>query len=89
LQLIVWSKYDYLYKYLYRLNEINSADSTDSLETIRLKLLGQNGEITSALKNLGKVDPALRKEKGAEINKIKSCIQEALIEKKNRLLQKY
>jgi phenylalanyl-tRNA synthetase alpha chain len=59
-------------------SEKASAKTTAELESLRVKYLGKKGEITQQLKGLGKMPPDQRKTIGAEINKIKSEIQETL-----------
>ncbi|MDN5279295.1 MAG: phenylalanyl-tRNA synthetase alpha chain [Clostridiales bacterium] len=59
-------------------SEKKSAKTTAELEALRVKYLGKKGEITQQLKGLGKLPPDERKARGAEINKIKTEIQESL-----------
>lgn len=66
-------------------HEIALCASLKELDDIRVRLLGKTGEITSLLKELGALDPALRKERGAEINSLKNIINEAIELKKNYL----
>jgi len=47
--------------------KIAAADS-DTLEELRVSLLGKNGAITAELKTLGAMDPDARKARGAELN---------------------
>jgi phenylalanyl-tRNA synthetase alpha chain len=59
------------------LDRIGQADAQE-LETLRVAMLGKNGSITAALKSLGGMAPETRKEAGAEVNRIKALITEAL-----------
>ncbi|HUW80726.1 MAG TPA: phenylalanine--tRNA ligase subunit alpha [Acidocella sp.] len=53
------------------------ADS-QALEELRVSLLGKSGSVTMQLKSLGAMEPELRKAFGAELNRIKNLITEAL-----------
>ncbi len=57
--------------------ELAVADS-ERLEELRVSLLGKNGTVTVALKQLGAMDPEARKARGAELNVLKTAIAEAL-----------
>ena len=59
-------------------NEIEQADSIDALEAIRVRLLGKTGLITEQLKRLGALDPDARKAAGAEVNRIKQTLSDAI-----------
>lgn len=59
-------------------NEIEQADSIDALEAIRVRLLGKAGLITEQLKRLGALDPDARKAAGAEVNRIKQALTDAI-----------
>lgn len=59
-------------------SERKSAGTTADLEALRVKYLGKKGEITQLLKGLGKLPPDERKNVGAEINQIKTEIQDSL-----------
>jgi phenylalanyl-tRNA synthetase alpha chain len=56
---------------------IASADS-EALEALRVSLLGKNGSLTAALKQLGGMEAEARKARGAELNLLKNIITEAL-----------
>jgi phenylalanyl-tRNA synthetase alpha chain len=64
---------------------INSCDSSAALEEQRVALLGKKGKITEALKTLGAADPETRKTLGAELNKLKNEITDAIEAKKAAL----
>ena len=49
-----------------------------ALETLRVDYLGKKGHITALMKNLGGLSPEERPAVGAEINKAKDAVQEAL-----------
>ncbi|WP_010297779.1 phenylalanine--tRNA ligase subunit alpha [Candidatus Odyssella thessalonicensis] len=58
--------------------EIQSCQSLRDLDEIRVRLLGKSGEITALLKTLGALPPEERKEKGAEINHLKTVVAETI-----------
>lgn len=66
------------------LDRIGQADAQE-LETLRVAMLGKNGSITAALKSLGSMEPEARKEAGADINRIKTQITDALTARKTVL----
>jgi phenylalanyl-tRNA synthetase alpha chain len=57
--------------------KIAIADS-ETLEELRVSLLGKSGAVTAALKTLGGMDPEARKARGAELNILKNVITDAL-----------
>ena len=67
------------------LKQIENAKNTYELENIKVSVLGKNGVLTSALKELGKIDADERKAKGAELNVIKEEILQKLDTKKSSL----
>ena len=69
------------------LREIESAPSLDALDTLRVALLGKNGAITAALKSLGSLPADERKARGAEVNKLKDRLADALAARKSSLEQ--
>lgn len=64
---------------------IAACASTAALEEQRVALLGKKGAITEALKTLGQATPEERKTLGAELNKLKTEISEAIEAKKMAL----
>ncbi|MEZ5511724.1 MAG: phenylalanine--tRNA ligase subunit alpha [Gammaproteobacteria bacterium] len=60
------------------LSAVTQAETVNALELVRVQFLGKKGEITEQLKNLGKLPPEQRREAGAEINRVKDAVQEAL-----------
>ena len=69
------------------LQAIEAADDAVSLDTVRVQFLGKKGELTDLLKGLGKLPADDRPAAGAEINKVKSVLQEAISSKKETLDQ--
>lgn len=67
------------------LHTINSADSLESLEQLRVSLLGKKGEITESLKALKDATPEERKSRGAELNQLKGQITQAIEARKAAL----
>ncbi len=63
------------------LDRIRQADAQE-LEALRVALLGKNGSVTAALKSLGGMEPEARKAAGAEVNRIKTQITDALAARK-------
>ncbi len=59
--------------------------SSSALEEQRVALLGKKGSITEALKTLGQATPEERKTLGAELNKLKTEITDAIDAKKAQL----
>jgi phenylalanyl-tRNA synthetase alpha chain len=59
------------------LGEIGTADA-ESLEALRVSLLGKNGSVTMLLKSLGGMDSEARKAAGAGINLLKTQITDAI-----------
>lgn len=67
------------------LTALQSAASLKELEDLRIRYLGQKGEITQQLQELGKMSPEERKARGAELNILKTQLQEALTLRKAQL----
>lgn len=57
---------------------IEGASDLNSLETIRVKVLGKSGELTLMLRELSKLDPSVRKERGQELNVLRNEFQQAI-----------
>ena len=64
---------------------IAAAATLDALEAQRVGLLGKNGAITAELKALGKLSPAERKARGAEVNAAKEKIGDAIAARRQAL----
>jgi len=62
--------------------EIEAVTDLLSLDQLRVGYLGKKGEVTSLLKNLGKLPGNERREAGQEINKVKQAIQQMLEDRK-------
>lgn len=60
------------------LAQINAADSTQSLDDIRVQFLGKKGSVTTQLKELGQLPAEERKAAGAEINQVKQQLFTAI-----------
>jgi len=65
-----------------RLDEIAQADSLESLDALRVALLGKSGVVTAALKALGSLSPDERKLRGAEVNRVRERVAEAIAARK-------
>lgn len=59
-------------------SELATTDNLEQLENFRLKFLGKSGLLTLSLKELGALDPEIRKTRGAELNVIRDQIINAL-----------
>ncbi len=68
------------------LSGIQSAISTETLESLRQQFLGKKGELTQVLKSVGTLAPEERKSVGAAVNQAKDEIALAIEEKKVSLL---
>lgn len=64
---------------------IAAATSVPALEEVRVQYLGKKGAVTEQLKMLGKLSPEDRPAAGAEINRAKEAIQEAVFERRASL----
>lgn len=60
------------------LAEIESAATPDTLEKLRVRLLGRKGEITAQLKALGSLPPEERPAAGKAVNEAKNAISAAI-----------
>ncbi len=69
------------------LKEIQSTCEMDALESLRVQYLGKKGVLTEKLKELGKLPKEQRREAGQKINLIKASVQQALEEKKIKLVE--
>ena len=54
------------------LNEVEKAESSKSLEQIRVKYFGKNGSVTELLKQLSSLSVEEKKEVGKKLNSFKS-----------------
>ncbi|HEY6942438.1 phenylalanine--tRNA ligase subunit alpha [Dokdonella sp.] len=67
------------------LDRIAAADSLEALDAQRVALLGKSGVVTAALKALGSLPPDEKKARGAEVNRAKERIAEAIAARKANL----
>ena len=63
--------------------ELESCETLISLEELRLKYFGKNGEVTSILKSLSKLSEKDKKEVGKKFNLFKQNFFKNLEKKKN------
>ena len=66
---------------------IESAADLAALDALRVELLGKSGSVTALLKTLGSLSPEERKTRGAEVNRVRDAISEALNLRKSALDQ--
>ncbi|MFY2765424.1 phenylalanine--tRNA ligase subunit alpha [Arenimonas sp. MALMAid1274] len=69
------------------LAQIAAADSLDTLDALRVALLGKSGSITGQLKQLGALAPDQRKLAGEAVNRAKDAVGEAITGRKSSLEQ--
>ncbi len=62
-----------------------AATSPDMLEVVRVEALGKKGAVTSLLKELGRIPPAERRERGQAINALKEEVVAAIDARKAEL----
>ena len=67
--------------------EIAAADNLETLDLIRVRCLGKNGELTALLKALGSLPADERKAAGQDINNAKQAVQQLLEARKSSLEQ--
>ena len=67
------------------LTDVGAALDSAALESVRVKYLGKKGVLTEQLKNVGQLEPQLRRETGQRINLIKKVVHEALESRKTEL----
>jgi phenylalanyl-tRNA synthetase alpha chain len=68
------------------LADVAGAPDMDALEATRVAVLGRKGRVTQMMKRLGGLDPAQRRETGAQLNRIKDAVQAALDGRREELL---
>jgi phenylalanyl-tRNA synthetase alpha chain len=64
------------------LADIAAADAPDTVEALRVALLGKSGRVTALLKQLGTLPADQRKAAGESINRARDAISQALSERK-------
>jgi phenylalanyl-tRNA synthetase alpha chain len=57
---------------------IEAAADVRALDGVRVQALGKSGALTSLLKGLGQIDPEARKSRGAELNRLRDELTQAL-----------
>ena len=67
------------------LRDIEAASSLEALDAVRVGLLGKNGAVTAALKALGQLSGDERKARGAEVNRVKERLTDAITARKASL----
>ncbi|MBY0280662.1 MAG: phenylalanine--tRNA ligase subunit alpha [Alphaproteobacteria bacterium] len=68
--------------------KVGNCQDLQSLEEIRIHLLGKTGLITNELKTLGQLAPEDRKAKGSEINALRDSLAELINHQKDELQKK-
>ncbi len=66
-------------------NEIERAPDLQSLEALRVRLLGKQGEITAKLKSLGSMDAEMRATEAPKIHALREGVTNAIAERKAAL----
>ena len=69
-------------------HKIQSCESLEQLEELRIEILGKNGFITQRLKALGQLDPDQRRQQGAVLNQAKDRLLESFHTQKQILESK-
>ena len=65
--------------------KITEAISAESLEEIRVSILGKKGELTRILKGMKDLSPEERPKVGQQVNEVRAILEEKLAEKKKAL----
>lgn len=65
--------------------EINIITSLDTLEKLRVDVLGKKGDLTQVFKEMGKLPKEEKQEMGKLANEVRRVIEETLVEKKEKL----
>ena len=65
---------------------IPNAGSVEALQDVRRELTGKKGTLTDVLKNLGKLEPEMRKSVGMKANEIKNFFAEKISEREEELV---
>ena len=68
---------------------IIDANSDKELEDLRVSFLGKKGELSTILRNMGKLEASKRPIIGEKANILKLQLQESIIQKKNKLKEIY
>lgn len=67
------------------LRKISAIPSLKDWETLKVALLGKNGTVTQELKKLGTYVPEERRERGAQLNRVREQLEEAFHIRRNEL----
>ena len=67
------------------IDEIGGAADLDTVEALRVRLLGKQGEITARLKSLGRMSPDERTSEAPKIHALREAVTEALASRKGEL----
>ena len=67
------------------LASVESADSAEALEELRVSALGKKGRITGLMKALGKLSPDERRETGQALNAVKDAVAASMEARKSAL----
>jgi phenylalanyl-tRNA synthetase alpha chain len=67
------------------LEDLGKIKNSDELENFRLKYLGRSGELTTVLRSLKDLPISQRKKTGQEANKLRTELEEKLLQKKKKL----
>ena len=60
------------------LEQVSQSSDLKALDSVRVAALGKKGAVTALMKQLGQVDADQRRELGAELNRLKDAIAEAI-----------
>lgn len=69
-------------------SSLESVESLDGLESLRVKYLGKKGELTAVLSQMGKLSPEERPVVGQAANKVRGFIEDGIKSKKEELSKK-
>jgi phenylalanyl-tRNA synthetase alpha chain len=67
------------------IREIQTANTLQGLQDLRVKYLGKKGLVTQQLKDLGSLSPEEKKRIGQEVNALKQRLEQAIEERKTEL----
>jgi len=67
------------------IEEIRGAGDLDTIEALRVRLLGKSGEITAKLKSLGTMDPGTRAAEAPKIHALREAVTGAIADRKSAL----
>lgn len=69
------------------LSSIELSASLEQLESIRIAVLGKKGQISTLMRELSGLEPGQRRQRGAELNRLKQEVMEAFEQRKRSLKQ--